>query len=337
MPKSENQKLKILYIAKYLLEETDEEHGVNVLDIQEYLKENDIEGSDRSIYRDIALLRDEFGMDIDGGRGKKYRLLSREFEFEDLRILAQCVYAAKFISEPKAKELVETLRGFCSNYQADSLETEVFLFDRVKTTQKGVLLAVCQIQEAMKTTDTHEPEKISFQYLKSYINDPEQMIERRKGSKYVVSPFQLMINEGNYYLLAFDDKSRSMRRYRIDRMKNISLLHEPREGAKEFHQIDLRNYTRRVFGMFEGERKQVQIRFVNSLLDAAYERFGKGYGTSYRAEDKNHFVVSTEVEISDQFFGWICGFRKRATILQPQSVVEQFKTYLKDIASRYED
>ena len=110
MPKSEKQKIKTLYVAKFFLENSDENHAVTANDILDYLKEEcSIEAERRSIYRDIAILRDEFGMDIDGGAGGKYRLMSRQFDQNDLRILAECVHAAKFISASKAKELVETI------------------------------------------------------------------------------------------------------------------------------------------------------------------------------------------------------------------------------------
>ena len=161
MPKSEKQKLKILYVAKYFLENSDENHPIVAKDICDYLEDEcEIAAERRSIYRDIKLLRDVFGMDIEGTRGGKYRLLSRQFEFDDLRLLAECVYAAKFISEPKAKELVETISELCSVYQAEDLQSEVFLCDRVKTTQKGTLNIISTINSAMATQrdgKPHEP------------------------------------------------------------------------------------------------------------------------------------------------------------------------------------
>ena len=118
MSRSEKQKLKTLYVAKFFLENSDENHAITASDIVDYLREEcSIEAERRSIYRDIAILRDEFGMDIDGGQGGRYRLLSRQFEFDDLRILAECVHAARFISTSKAKELVSTIGELGSMYQ----------------------------------------------------------------------------------------------------------------------------------------------------------------------------------------------------------------------------
>ena len=104
MSRSENQKLKALYVAKYFLENSDEEHAVSAKDIIDYLGEEfDISADRRSIYRDIAALRESFGFDIEGGQGGRYRLMSRQFEYDDLYLLAECVHAAKFISAAKAK------------------------------------------------------------------------------------------------------------------------------------------------------------------------------------------------------------------------------------------
>lgn len=122
--------------------------------------------------------------------------------------------------------------------------------------------------------EPHTPEKITFKYLKYSVSDMSKQVERRKGARYTISPFQLLINDGNYYLLAFDDYSKEMRTYRVDRMKDIRFTGEPRDGDDEFKQIDLKTYTKRVFSMYGGEQRLVEIRFINPLLDAVVDRFG---------------------------------------------------------------
>lgn len=341
MAKSENQKVKALFIAKYFLENSDENHPVTAGDIVDYLKEDcGIEAERRAVYRDVAALRDVYGMDIAGGQGGRYRLLSRQFEFDDLRLLAECVHAAKFISASKAKELAQTIGGFCSTYQAEELQQEVFLCDRVKTTKNGVLLTVGIINSAMATKrdgKPHTPQKISFKYLKYTLQNKSTQVERRKGATYKVSPYHLLINDGNYYLLAFDDKSQDIRTYRVDRMKNVQAIDEPRDGVDVFARIDMKSYTRRVFSMFGGEEKRVSIRFINPLLDTAIERFGTGKDVFYRPDDERHFVVTADVEISDQFFAWVCGFGKRAKIIEPEDVVNKMGKFLSGISNMYLD
>ena len=161
-----------------------------------------------------------------------------------------------------------------------------------------------------------------------------KQVERRRGARYTISPFQLLINYGNYYLLAFDDYSKEMRTYRVDRMKDIRFTGEPRDGDDEFNQIDLKTYTKRVFSMYGGEQRLVEIRFINPLLDAVVDRFGTK-DVQYAKVDETHFSVTAKVEISDQFFGWILGFGKKAKLLYPDNVIDQFRGYVDKIREMY--
>lgn len=341
MPRSENQKIKTLLVAKIINEISDENHSFSASDIVDALESDyGISAEKKSIYRDIALLRDVYGMEIDGTKGGRYRLLTHEFSFEDLRLLAECVYSTKFISESRASKLVETISHFCSQYEAEQLQGERFLADRVKTTKTHIMTTISTINSAMATKwdgKQHIPTKISFQYMKYSINDVRKEVERRKGAQYIVSPYKLLINDGNYYLLAYSDQAKDMRTFRVDRMKRVDLLEEPREGAEVFKNIDLANYTKRVFSMFGGEEKRVKMRFINPLLDTVIERFGTGSDVFYMPDGDSHFIVISSVQISDQFYAWISGFRKKAVIQSPAEVVDGMKSFLNDIADRYKE
>ena len=360
--KKPNQKIKLYVVLQYLLRNTDENHVATAMDIVAYLEECAISAERRSIYRDIeeinrvALMLDE-DCTIDEAAEilendendnsklvvydksrKGFYVRQRKFDLNDIRLLAECVYSAKFISQGQADRLAEVVCEFVSEHQAEKIRHNAFLTDRVKTNNRQVLSNIAAINEAMSRKidgHPHSPEKISFQYLKYSITDMSKQVERRHGAKYIVSPFQLLINDGNYYLLAFDDRFKAMRTYRVDRMKNVSFLGVPREGEEEFKKIDLRTYTQRVFSMFGGEERLVQIRFINPLLDAVVDRFGTK-DVQYSRVDDHHFCVSAKVEISDQFFAWVCGFGKRAKIINPSSVVEDMKKFLHNLTKMYE-
>lgn len=119
-------------------------------------------------------------------------------------------------------------------------------------------------------------------------------------------------------------------------MKGVELLTDHRDGYEEFSKLDMSSYTQQHFGMFSGEKKTVSIRFNNRLLDTMVDRFGTASDVFYRPDDDTHFVVTTQIAISDQFFGWLCGFRKMAKIVSPPDVVEDFQNFLDDIYGRYE-
>ena len=125
-----------------------------------------------------------------------------------------------------------------------------------------------------------------------------------------------------------------MRTYRVDRMKDIRFTGTPRDGYEDFEQIDLNTYTKRVFSMYGGTEKVVQIRFINPLLDAVVDRFGTK-DVQYSKVDDTHFSVMAKVEISEQFFGWILGFGKKAKLISPDDVVGQFREYIDKIREMY--
>lgn len=98
----------------------------------------------------------------------------------------------------------------------------------------------------------------------------------------------------------------------------------------------MESYTQQHFGMFSGEQKTVSLRFANRLLDTMVDRFGTGADVFYRPDGDEHFVVTTQIAISDQFYGWVSGFRKMAQIMSPPDVVADFQTFLDDIYGQYE-
>ncbi len=360
--KQPNQKIKPYIVLQYLLRNTDENNVETGKSISEHLQEfYGIYAERRSIYRDIeeinrvALMMDEectideademladddddeLKLVVYDRKQKGFYVRQRKFDLNDIRLLAECVYSAKFISQGQADRLADVVCEFVSEHQAKKIRHNAFLTDRVKTNNRQVLRNIATINEAMSRKidgRTRTPKKISFQYLKYSIADMSKQVERRHGEKYVVSPFQLLINDGNYYLLAYNDHFKDMRTYRVDRMKNVSPLQDPREGEEEFKKIDLRTYTQRTFSMFGGEQRLVQIRFINPLLDAVVDRFGTN-DVQYSKVDDTHFCVSVKVEISEQFYGWLLGFGKKAKLLYPDDVIDDFRDYIDKIRTMY--
>lgn len=360
--KQPNHKMKTYIVLQFLLKYTDENNVASAKDIVAFLEECGLTAERRSIYRDIdeinkVTLMMEKGCDIEeveemlededsedqklvvyDEHRKGFYVRQRHFDLHDMRLLAECVYAAKFVPENQADRLVNVVCEFVSDYQAKEIKHDVFLTDRIKTNNKAVLYNISTINAAMSREwdgKIHKPEKISFKYLKYQYDDMNNQVERRKGSKYVVSPYKLIINDGNYYLLAYDDKKKDIVPYRIDRMKAVSLTGEERTGLDVYRRLDLKNYSQRVFSMYRGRRAIVRIQFVPTLLDTMIERFGTKY-VSYDKVDERHYTVEAEVEISDQFYGWLLGFGKKAKMVRPAEEVELFTAYIDKIRSAYD-
>ena len=110
MPKNSKQKQKLLYILKLLYEKTDQDHGVTLQQIIDYLSENEIKAERKSIYDDIRTLKD-FGVDILSTKSKtvEYFIASREFELYELKMLVDAIQSSKFITLKKTNELIKKI------------------------------------------------------------------------------------------------------------------------------------------------------------------------------------------------------------------------------------
>jgi len=357
-----NQKMKPYLVMQYLLKNSDEQNPIGADKIVAELDvKYGIYAERRSIYRDIQAINEAFimleqGCDIGEAANilaedeydeekliiynkskKGFYAKPRNYNEDDIRLLAECVYSAKFLDKSQSDFLVDVICKLVNEKQAEKIRHGALLTDRVKTNNAEVLNSISTINEAMSKElngKKHTPEKISFKYLKHTLNDTKNQVERRHGETYIASPFALLINDGYYYLLAFDDNKKKFLHYRIDRMKDVKRIGEERNGEKEFASVDMKSYTKRVFSMFGGRKEQIILQFNEHLLDAAIDRFGKK-DVVYSKSGKNKFTVSTKVEISRQFYGWLLGFHSEVEIISPLKVREEFAKYLDDIRKLY--
>ena len=341
MPRGEVQKLRMFYIADLLMTETDEDynkddedkHGILISQIQGHLREKGIFTGEHAITRDIKMLRDHFKMDIKGGKGKPFYLASRYIRFDQLSVIAECIGAAKFISKSDSDELIRLLSKFCSKYQADTISTDYFVTGRPRRTQQSILDNLKTARKAIAGNY-----KICFKYRRRTISNPENPVFRRNGKIYTVSPFEVVLSEGNHYLIGYDNTRKKVSAFRFDRMETIKpLSFSPCEGKEEFTQMNIKDYARQTFGMFIGENKAhpITILFHSSLLDAIYERFGNDEIVEYKKIDDDHFSMTADIVASEQFYGWVCGFGEKAVIQGPEEVVDEFKEFIEKLRIQY--
>lgn len=269
-------------------------------------------------------------------------------DFDDIRLAAEAIYSAKFIDRATADRVVrEIVFKSISTEQAKDIKDDIFVSDRARTTNKHLWKTIETIREAMRNRDKddigdakkykHHPEQISFQYLTHSIRNVNNEIERGRGAEYIVSPYKLMFSDGNFYLLAYNAKSKRNKvlTYRVDRMRNVKRIKgSEREGWEEVKQIDLETYTQTHFNMFAGDSELVTIRFTNDLLDAALERFGSK-NARYAAIDNKHFTVTTRIHLSNPFYGWVFAFGNKAKILRPQRAVDDFSKLITSLSGMY--
>ena len=317
MAKSEKQRLKLLYLLKILWEESQEQHPIPMAGIIQRLESYEISAERKSVYSDIEYLK-EFGLDIVFNPERKsggYYLASRDFELPELKMLVDMVQASQFLSEKKSRELIKKLERLTDTYDAASLQRNVYVAGRPKSSNESVYYAVDAIHEAIGKN-----RGIKFQYQK--YDGRNGLFLRNNGKIYEVSPYYLVWNHENYYLIAVDENLGEIRHYRVDRMKNIHIGSGSRKGEDLFQGFDLTDYTNAAFGMFGGVAQKVKLVCTNNIAGVIIDRFGEKI--SLRRYDEEHFYVTPTVVTSGQFYGWLAGLGTEIRIEYSQEIKEEY-------------
>ena len=326
MAKSEGQKLRILYILDYLRLESDEEHPVSTQKLIDMLDAKGIHAERKTIYDDISRLN-EYGYEIlqvQNRLGGGYYLGTRKFELAELKLLVDAVQSSRFITRKKSKELIKKLEDEVSRYDCSKLKRQVYVAERVKTDNERIYYNIDGIHQGIQTNH-----KISFIYMDW--NAKKQLVPRGNDAK-VVSPWALIWRDDNYYLAAFDGTDGIMKHYRVDKMKDVTVLEDKREGLEQFEQVDLAQYSNRTFGMFGGREEIVTLEFPERLIGLLIDRFGKEI--SIRKGENDCFLGRVRLKVSSQFFGWLTGIGKEIRIASPESVREEYNTWLEEILTK---
>ena len=325
MPKSDNQKLKILYILDYLQKNSHEDHLVRASDLIAMLHSQHRISCDRkTIYSDVAALQ-QYGVDIVSIPGKNggYYIASRNFELPELKLLIDAVQSSRYLTEKKSRELIEKLCTQCNEQDAKLMRRNVLVSGRVKSMNETIYYNVDAIQEAIT-----QNRQITFRYFDWDFGGKR----RYRDKEYVASPYGLCQDNENCYLLAFSQRH-GVTSYRVDRMTNILLTDAARVPCPELTGKAMQEHAGKLFSMYSGDTVDVKMRFHNSLINVVIDRFGKD--TMLIPDGEEHFNFTVNVAVSPTFLSWVIGFGGKAKILYPQSVIDRCKQLCQDVMSQY--
>ena len=328
MAAGDNQKLKMLYLVKILSEETDDSHALTLQEIVSRLEAYGVNADRKTLYKDFVEL-ENYGYEIlreQIGRTVTYHLGARKFELPELKLLVDAVQSSKFITEKKSRQLIKKLESMASIHEAKHLHRQVLISGRIKAMNESIYYNVDMLHEAINAD-----RQIRFQYFQWNVSRKQEL--RRNGEWYRISPWCLMWDDENYYLVAYDSRDHKIKHYRVDKIIRLSITDVPREGKQEFREFDAARYTRSLFGMYGGEPITVSLEGRNQLVGVLIDRFGKDI--TIIPVDESHFAAHVEVVASPHFLGWIVSLGDGIRITGPEEVVERMKAEVKRLAEVY--
>lgn len=328
-----NSKLKLLYLAEIFEKKTDENHYITATQLCDELQKIGIQAERKSIYKDIEVLR-EYGYDIihEGSRNSGgYFLGARKFEVAEIRLLSDAVQAANFISQKKTNQLLTKIESFVSEKQAKVLHSQVYVDNRPKCKNEEIYYTISLLDEAIT-----KGVKVTFTYTRRKIT--EEFKTATEDKTFTVSPYALIWSDDHYYVVCNNEKYDNLMHLRIDRIKHLSITDERSRHFSEVsnykNSFDSADYASKLFNMYSGEQKPVELICRNDLLETMLDRFGDR--VKVQKVDDDNFLLRTNAVVSDGLAAWVLQFGGRVTVKMPNDLIYSVKKKAEEILKKYE-
>lgn len=309
-------KLRPLYLAKILYEQTDEDHFLTTAQLIQILEEKyGIKAHRQTIKAEIELLR-RFGLEIEEVKStqNRYNLFARRFDTPEFKLLIDAVESSKFITIEKSKELVDKISSLASSHVATSLKRNVSCEGRIKPGNERIYIIIDAINEAINTN-----KQISFQYFQYNVRKEKKI--KRNGEPYVITPLHFVWNGDYYYMVGVYEYKQRLGSFRVDRIaKCPTILKEDGTPAPEGFNID--EFINTTFHMFDSNHAEVELICDNDVMDSIVDRFGEDVLTY--ANDMTSFRAVVNVAVSHVFYSWVFGFGGKVKIRGPENVKEHY-------------
>ncbi len=318
-------KNRIVYLMKFLQENSDENHPVTTAEIRDEMAKRGCPIIISTLRDDIESLQSA-GYDIQvnetEGMSTTYSWLDREWSMPELQILVDAVSSSQFITTEKSHELIDKLVRMGAPSLRESLKPQILVSEHVKAPNKQILLSVQAIRRAID-----RDRKITFKYMQ--YNTDKVQVPRHAGTPeedYIVSPYATIWNSDRYYLVGYSDKRKEVNTFRIDRMAKVRQIQKNR--FPEPDDFNIQDYTDKVFWMYDGNEEEVTLRCKRHLMDQVIDKFGEG--VSVKNVRRETFDITVPVHITGTFYAWVTQFIGEMTIIEPGHVRIAYADYLKD-------
>ncbi len=316
---------RLLLLLKTLQENSDDETWLTTAQLRAALEAEGHECSIRTLRRDVRAIQAcgwDIGVRETNGLSTKYAFLDREWSRPELQILVDAVCAARFIPQKRSEDLIKKLSAMAGPSHTGELKPEILVSEHVKAKNKNMIYSVQAIRKAID-----RDKKISFRYLQ-YTSEKQQ-VPKHEGTEeeyYIVSPYATVWNNDRYYLVGWSDKREKVTVFRIDRMEVPKQL--PNKRVPPPKDFDVRDYTDKVFRMYDGPEENVTLQCSMEILDQVIDQFGEQI--ELKNKTKKQFTVTVPVSLSTTFYAWVFQYVGKMKITSPEYVKEEYQEYLRE-------
>ena len=312
---------RLLFLERFLMENTDEDITVSTKDILDAYEAHNCPVNRNIVPADIDKLR-EAGVEvtIEKERNtKRYHIAKRPFRVAELRTLIDAVSSSQFITKEKSDELIRKLAALAVKQKRDSLTARAFTADRIKADVPDIFDSIECVGDAIE-----RGKKIAFQYITYNVN--KEVVLRKDGKEYVVSPMALIWDNRRYYARCIDPEKPNAVNYRIDRMRNVRIVEEAAMKEPGFNPSE---YANKVNHMFDDgkDAEDIVLLAENERMINIIDRYGENIRTEIT--DDGHFRATVNAVPSNTFYAWLFEFGDSIVVERPAHIRETYEELMR--------
>jgi len=319
----------ILYILNILKKYSDEEHKLSISELKDKIKEEyGIEIDPRTIRRNINLLQQKFGYDISTYNDNKigyYISNNPETDFEpgEIRAIIDTFSYSTFIEQKLAKRIIKKCKNLQNIYENEKIKNYSVYSAKGRTNNVEVIKNIEDISNSIINKN-----KVKFEYWKYCIVGAK--IEKQIVNTPIVSPYAIIYDKQQFYMLAIKDGNKEFYHYRLDRIKNLEELEEKIEISKS--DKDIEKYVETSVEVFSGDEEEIVAECNEYLLGEVFEKFGKN--VKIIPINKETFEMKLKVNPFG-FKLWAMRNLDFVTVKEPENLVNDIKGIIEDAKKRY--
>lgn len=341
----------VFKLLQILQEETAPDHPMSQAQLRARMEER------FQIPLNRRTLRSYLNMMLEAGYPIEHTDFSRTSASGETETLCRDWYYVPDLETAEARmllDLLDNMQGLPAHQREDLREkilahtsqfTKIARHNPVNLTapvQKQLLYTVDTICEAIDTD-----RKVSFAYS-SYVYDPQKGLytaprlkkDTGRARRYVVSPYEIAITHGKYYLICCTDPYTNVSHYRIDRMRDINILKKPGKPIKEVEglengELSLPTHVAEHLFMFTGAPVECEFLILKKNLNDVVDWFGTSVEVNECGDPDRYLIRLSVNETAMQY--WALQYGEAVTVLKPDTLRESIRETLEDMRARYED
>ena len=284
MDSLEPKKLALLRIWQILQKYSDFNHPLTQDEIVEILdRDYGIRIERKAVSRNLSLLK-EAGIEIASRRAGNY-LETREFEDSELKLLIDGILCSQHINPKQSSDLIEKLCKLSNKYFRSHVKNIHTVKDWNKTENSALFYNIELVDIAIE-----EGKQLQYDYNKYGLDK-----QLHKSSFQRVTPYQLILHNQRYYLMAYSGYWGNMVFHRLDRISNIRLYDKPAHPIREVpgyeSGIDYKKIASTMPYMYTDEPEHIEFATEPWMVDQVIDWFGKDIAVR-KTDDENNVIIS---------------------------------------------